>query len=162
VREQTGATEFLGYDTETAEGVVSAIVAEGGKMLDTARTGEKVSVIVNQTPFYGESGGQTGDRGVMKTADGARVTITDTQKRFGDLFVIRRGERWRISRGDAVEMEVDHSRRPATAFTTPRRTWCTRRCARCWAITWCRRARSSSRAVCGLTLPTPRPCRTMS
>jgi alanyl-tRNA synthetase len=112
VREQTGATEFLGYDTETAEGVVSAIVGEGGKMLDTARTGEKVSVIVNQTPFYGESGGQSGDRGVMKTADGARVTITDTQKRIGDLFV-HMGEvsEGQISRGDAVEMEVDHSRR---------------------------------------------------
>jgi alanyl-tRNA synthetase len=112
VREQTGATEFLGYDTETAEGVVSAIVGEGGKMLDTARTGESVSVIVNQTPFYGESGGQSGDRGVMKTADGARVTITDTQKRIGDLFV-HMGEvsEGQISRGDAVEMEVDHSRR---------------------------------------------------
>jgi alanyl-tRNA synthetase len=71
-----------------------------------------VSVIVNQTPFYGESGGQSGDRGVMKTAEGARVTITDTQKRIGDLFV-HMGEvsEGQISRGDAVEMEVDHSRR---------------------------------------------------
>jgi alanyl-tRNA synthetase len=112
VREQTGATDFLGYDTETAEGVIKAIVAEDGKMLDSAKAGDKVSVIVNQTPFYGESGGQTGDRGTMKTAEGARLSISDTQKRVGDLFVhqaeVTAGE---ISTGDAVEMEVDHARR---------------------------------------------------
>ncbi|MDX1716388.1 MAG: alanine--tRNA ligase [Anderseniella sp.] len=112
VREQTGATDFLGYDTETAEGVIKAIVADDGKTLETAKAGDKVSIIVNQTPFYGESGGQTGDCGVMKTADGARLAISDTQKRVGDLFVhlaeVTEGE---ISTGDAVEMIVDHARR---------------------------------------------------
>ncbi len=112
VREQTGATDFLGYDTETAEGVIKAIVADDGKTLETAKAGDKVSIIVNQTPFYGESGGQTGDCGVMKTADGARLAISDTQKRVGDLFVhlaeVTEGE---ISAGDAVEMIVDHARR---------------------------------------------------
>ena len=112
VRDKTGATDFLGYETETAEGVISAIVAGDGKMLDTAKKGDKVSIIVNQTPFYGESGGQTGDQGVMKTAGGARVTVTDTQKRLGDLFVhiatVADGE---IAVGDAVEMLVDHDRR---------------------------------------------------
>jgi alanyl-tRNA synthetase len=112
VREQTGATDFLGYDTETAEGVIKAIVAEDGTMLDTAKAGDKVAVIVNQTPFYGESGGQTGDRGTMKTAEGARLVVSDTHKRVGDLFVhqaeVTDGE---ISTGDAVEMEVDHARR---------------------------------------------------
>ncbi len=95
VREKTGATDFLGYDTETAEGVISAIVAGDGKMLQTAAKGDKVSIIVNQTPFYGESGGQTGDKGVMTTAGGARLKIIDTQKRLGDLFVhIAEVDRW--------------------------------------------------------------------
>ncbi len=71
-----------------------------------------MSIIVNQTPFYGESGGQTGDRGVMKTASGARLKITDTQKRLGDLFVhIAVVEDGKIALHDAVEMQVDHDRR---------------------------------------------------
>ena len=112
VREKAGATDFLGYDTETAEGVIKAIVGAGGKMLDKAGKGDEVSIIVNQTPFYGESGGQTGDKGVMRTAEGARLTVTDTQKRVGDLFVhVARVEEGTFKPGDAVEMEVDHSRR---------------------------------------------------
>ncbi len=66
-----GATEFLGYETETAEGVISAIVGEGGKMRRPPK-GDEVSIVLNQTPFYGESGGQIGDNGVIRTAEGAR------------------------------------------------------------------------------------------
>jgi len=112
VRDQTGATDFLGYETETAEGVISAIVTGDGKMLEAAAKGDKVSIIVNQTPFYGESGGQSGDHGVMKTAGGARVKIADTQKRLGDLFIhIAEVEDGEITVGDAVEMLVDNDRR---------------------------------------------------
>ncbi len=112
VREQTGATDFLGYDTETAEGVIKAIIGADGKFLEQAASGDAVSIIVNQTPFYGESGGQTGDSGVMRTGGGARISVTDTQKRLGDLFVhvssIGDGT---VRVGDTVEMEVDHARR---------------------------------------------------
>jgi alanyl-tRNA synthetase len=111
VREVTGATDFLGYETESAEGVIKAIVGSDGAMRDTAGEGAEISVIVNQTPFYGESGGQTGDRGSMK-APGGRLCITDTQKKLGDLFVhqavVEDGE---VNVGDAVEMQVDHDRR---------------------------------------------------
>ncbi len=112
VRDKTGATDFLGYDTETAEGVISAIVNGDGKMLTSASKGDKVAIIVNQTPFYGESGGQTGDRGSMKTSNGALIKITDTQKRLGDLFVHSATvEQGMVKAGDAVEMSVDHTRR---------------------------------------------------
>ncbi|MGB7205116.1 MAG: alanine--tRNA ligase [Anderseniella sp.] len=112
VRDKTGATDFLGYDTETAEAVISAIVNQDGRMLNEATKGDKVSIIVNQTPFYGESGGQTGDHGYMKATGGAKVKVTDTQKRLGDLFVhscvIEDGN---IKAGEAVELSVDHARR---------------------------------------------------
>ncbi len=112
VRDKTGATDFLGYDTESAEGVIAAIVAQDGQQVAVAGKGDEVSIIVNQTPFYGESGGQTGDRGTMKTAEGARLKIADTQKRVGNLFVhsavVETGE---VRTGDAVEMSVDHVRR---------------------------------------------------
>jgi alanyl-tRNA synthetase len=112
VREQTGATDFLGYDTETAEGVIKAIIGADGKFLNEAAGGDTVSVIVNQTPFYGESGGQTGDSGVMRTGGGARITVTDTQKRLGDLFVhVSKIAEGSVRVGDTVEMEVDHARR---------------------------------------------------
>src|SRR5690606_20924260 len=85
LREKFGATEFLGYDTETAEGVVQAIVREG-KVTDSAKAGETVQIVVNQTPFYGESGGQMGDTGTIAT-DNARLAVTDTQKKGDGVFV---------------------------------------------------------------------------
>jgi alanyl-tRNA synthetase len=114
VKEKVGATEFLGYETETAEGVVKAIIAADGK--ETARLGKgaEAAVIVNQTPFYGESGGQVGDEGWIRTADGARFHVGDTQKRLGDLYVhygvLEAGV---LHAGDEVELEVDHARRQA-------------------------------------------------
>jgi alanyl-tRNA synthetase len=114
IKEKTGATDFLGYDTETAEGVVAAIVA-GGREAKALNAGEEGALILNQTPFYGESGGQVGDRGVVRGPKGALFRVTDTQKKLGDLFV-HAGivESGTFKAGDAVELEVDHARRTAT------------------------------------------------
>lgn len=113
IQERVGGTEFLGYDTETAEGQVLAILKEGAEV-STAKTGDQVMVITNQTPFYGESGGQQGDHGLLFSAEGAEVTISDTQKKLGNLFIhigeVTRGE---ISVDLALEMKVDVSRRSA-------------------------------------------------
>ncbi|OJF93392.1 alanine--tRNA ligase [Pararhizobium antarcticum] len=110
LREKVGATEFLGYDTETAEGVVLAIVKDG-KAIDQAGKGETVQIVLNQTPFYGESGGQMGDTGVI-VSDGAKLLVTDTQKRGEGVFVhsctIEDGI---VKTGDAVALTVDHARR---------------------------------------------------
>ena len=111
LREQLGATEFLGYDTIVAEGEVLAMVRDG-QPVDTAATGDEVAVIVNQTPFYGESGGQMGDAGIFFTAAGAEVAITDTQKRLGDLHVhLGRVSRGTLTIGDVGELRVDGDRR---------------------------------------------------
>src|SRR4249920_1429530 len=85
LREKDGGTDFLGYETETAAGVVVALLRDG-KEVPTLQKGESGGVVLNQTPFYAESGGQIGDTGVM-TGDGVRFAVTDTQKRAGDLFV---------------------------------------------------------------------------
>ncbi|WP_426228237.1 alanine--tRNA ligase [Pararhizobium sp. DWP3-4] len=110
LKEKLGATEFLGYDTETAEGVVQAIVADG-KAIETASKGDTVQLVLNQTPFYGESGGQMGDTGVIST-DHAKLTVTDVQKRGEGLFVhscvVEDGT---VKVGDAAALTVDHARR---------------------------------------------------
>jgi alanyl-tRNA synthetase len=110
LREKLGATDFLGYETESAEGVVAAIVREGKEVSDL-KNGESGAVVLNQTPFYGESGGQVGDTGVM-TADGVRFRVTDTQKHAGDVFVhIGTVEEGTLAPGTALALEVDHGRR---------------------------------------------------
>jgi len=112
VRERTGATEFLGYTTETSEGEIVALVAEG-VALDRAEAGQAVAVVLNQTPFYAESGGQVGDAGVM-TGPGLRIRIEDTQKKLGDLFVhLGTVESGTATLGTSVGAEVDHARRSA-------------------------------------------------
>jgi alanyl-tRNA synthetase len=112
VREKTGATEFLGYDTETAEGQVLAIIRDG-QQTESLGAGESGLVIVNQTPFYGESGGQQGDRGTL-AGEGVAATVTDTQKKLGDLFIhgvtVNEGV---LTVGSAVQLSVDHARRSA-------------------------------------------------
>ena len=111
LRERFGASEFLGYDTEGAEGIVRALVVDG-KEVDRLDAGKTGALVVNQTPFYGESGGQTGDRGVIKTAEGAVFRVTDTQKRVGDLIVhMGQVEGGTLHPADAVELQVDHARR---------------------------------------------------
>ncbi len=110
VREQAGATEFLGYDTETAEGIIAALVKDGALVSDV-NDGDAVAVVVNQTPFYGESGGQVGDTGVM-IGDGFSIEITGTQKKGDGLFVhFGRVATGTATTGAAVEMNVDHERR---------------------------------------------------
>ncbi len=113
IREANGATEFLGYDTEIAEGVVQAIVVEGENQ-DKVSKGTSVSIVVNQTPFYGESGGQMGDKGIIRF-EGGSVEITDVKKRGEGLFVhignVIEGE---LVKGDAVELIVDHISRAGT------------------------------------------------
>ncbi|HWS06414.1 MAG TPA: alanine--tRNA ligase [Xanthobacteraceae bacterium] len=110
IREKVGGTEFLGYETESAEGVVSALVRDG-KEVDALKKGDSGAVVLNQTPFYGESGGQVGDTGVM-TADGVRFKVTDTQKHLGDVFVhIGVVEEGTLKVGAALALEVDHHRR---------------------------------------------------
>ncbi|MFB2563750.1 alanine--tRNA ligase [Rhizobium sp. IMFF44] len=110
LKEKNGATEFLGYDTESAEGVIQAIVRDG-VAVDSASAGDKVQIVVNQTPFYGESGGQMGDTGVI-SSDHGKLVVGDTQKKGEGLFVhsseVSEGK---IKVGDAVVLTVDHNRR---------------------------------------------------
>ena len=114
IKDRIGATEFLGYDTETAEGVVSALI-KGGKEAQTLNAGDEGAIIVNQTPFYGESGGQIGDAGVIKGNNGAVFRVTETHKKLGDLFVhFGKVEAGSFKANDAVELVVDHAKRSAT------------------------------------------------
>jgi alanyl-tRNA synthetase len=114
IREKAGATDFLGYDTETAEGEIRAIVRDG-KEVKSLKAGDEAALVLNQTPFYGESGGQVGDQGLIKGSKGALFRVTDTQKKLGDLIVhFGRVEKGAFKVGGAVELAVDHARRTAT------------------------------------------------
>ena len=126
--------------------------SDGKEVADARSTGESGAVVLNQTPFYGESGGQVGDTGVM-TADGVRFRVTDTQKKAGDLFVHHRHGRAGHAQGRRRACARGRSRAPQRhpRATTPRRICCTRRCARCSAITSRRRARWSRPTGCAST-----------
>jgi len=113
VLDEVGRTEFLGYDTEEAEGQVLAIFKDGGRVM-AAQTGEAVEIVTNQTPFYGESGGQAGDAGHI-TSPKAKGQVTDTQKWLGALHVHSvRVTEGSFLPGDAVDLIVDSERRRAT------------------------------------------------
>jgi len=112
IKERTGASEFLGYDTEQAEGELLAVVS-GGVEAISAAPGAEVSVVLNQTPFYAESGGQVGDAGVVTGPDGLRIVITDTQKKLGLIIHIGVVEAGHPRPGQAVVATVDHTRRSA-------------------------------------------------
>ncbi|MCA3454511.1 MAG: alanine--tRNA ligase [Rhodobacter sp.] len=104
-----GPTEFLGYDTETAEGEIRALVRDGAG-IGGATQGETVQIVVNQTPFYAESGGQVGDAGVIRTDTGS-ARITDTRKSAGIFIHIAQVTDGTILRGQPARLEVDHHRR---------------------------------------------------
>lgn len=113
LKEKVGGTDFLGYDTETAEGQIVAIVVDG-KPVERAQPGSEVTLLLNQTPFYAESGGQVGDRGRLKVGEIAEVDVTDTQKRIHSLYLhIGKVKGGVISVGDVVHASVDHERRSA-------------------------------------------------
>jgi alanyl-tRNA synthetase len=112
LREKLGGTDFLGYETETAAGVVVALLRDCKEVSSLAK-GESGAVVLNQTPFYAESGGQVGDIGAM-TGDGVRFVVSDTQKRAGDLFVhFGTVEQGTLKAGAALDLKVDHARRDA-------------------------------------------------
>ncbi|MTV14915.1 alanine--tRNA ligase [Bradyrhizobium elkanii] len=110
LREKLGATEFLGYETESAEGAVTALIKDGAEV-ESLKAGESGAIVLNQTPFYGESGGQVGDTGVL-TGEGVKFRVTDTQKKAGDVFVhLGTVEQGTLGVGTALQLEVDHARR---------------------------------------------------
>ncbi|MFD1332403.1 alanine--tRNA ligase [Methylopila musalis] len=110
IRERVGATEFLGYGAEQAEGQVVALLKDGVEV-ERLSAGESGLLVANQTPFYGESGGQVGDAGAL-SAPGVAAVVNDTQKKLGDVFVhaveVREGA---IAVGDGLTFTVDHERR---------------------------------------------------
>ncbi len=109
--EEYGATEFTGYSGDEGEGVVLAIVKDGARV-ENAEIGETVDILLNQTPFYGESGGQIGDSGKLSTLKGFDGEVEDTSKPLGKLHVLRtkvlKGE---LSVGETVHQIVDAERR---------------------------------------------------
>ncbi|KQP07841.1 alanine--tRNA ligase [Methylobacterium sp. Leaf99] len=112
LKERTGATEFLGYETEAAEGIVTALLRDGAEV-ETLEAGQTGLALVNQTPFYAESGGQVGDTGTL-TAAGLKARVTATEKKLGDLFVHHvTVDEGRLSLNQAVELAVEGGRRAA-------------------------------------------------
>ena len=113
IAERAGATEFTGYTATSGEGTVVAIVRDGAEV-QSASAGEAVVILTNQTPFYGESGGQTGDTGTITTPGGLAALVTDTAKPLGRLHAhhatITAGT---VSVGDSVHLDVDTARRDA-------------------------------------------------
>jgi alanyl-tRNA synthetase len=114
LKEELGATEFLGYETESASGGILALIKDGARV-DALKEGERGVVIVNQTPFYAESGGQVGDQGTLSGGKGAQFRIEDTQKKLHALYLhegaVTAGS---LRVGDEVLLEVDHARRTPT------------------------------------------------
>ena len=110
VREEVQPTEFLGYEFEKAEGIILKI-SKNNKFVETATTGDEVEIITNQTPFYGESGGQVGDQGIIQTKE-CKIDIQDTQKKMGDLFVhVGKIERGSIKIGESINLLIDINKR---------------------------------------------------
>ncbi|RJL05206.1 alanine--tRNA ligase [Paracoccus siganidrum] len=109
--ERHGVTEFLGYDAEEAEGQILALVVEGAEA-EEAKTGDRVQIVVNQSPFYAESGGQIGDTGLIKTDTGA-ARVTDTKKVAGVFIHMAEVTLGVLGRGQGAQLSVDHDRRGA-------------------------------------------------
>ncbi len=111
IAEEAGATEFIGYDATSGEGQVVAIVRDGQRV-DRAMAGEDAIIVTNQTPFYGESGGQTGDAGRISGTNGFAAVVSDTAKPLGRLHAHHaRIEAGALGVGDSVHLSVDGARR---------------------------------------------------
>ena len=111
VAEAAGPTDFLGYDTETAEGLIVALVVDG-KQVGTVPEGAEVQIALNQSPFYAESGGQVGDTGIIRTETG-EAQVTDTRKTAGVFVHLATVTKGSLSNGEAAILEVNHKRRSA-------------------------------------------------
>jgi alanyl-tRNA synthetase len=110
VREELNATEFLGYEYDKAEGVVLKI-AKDSEFIKEAKTGDEIEIITNQTPFYGESGGQVGDQGIIST-NKSKITIKDTLKKMGDLYVhLGKVDSGSVKVGETVSLEINKEKR---------------------------------------------------
>src|SRR5687768_8589465 len=111
IAEQHGSTEFTGYSGHEGEGQVLALVRDGGRV-ESAGEGDEIVVVTNQTPFYGESGGQMGDAGIIRSDNGLEAEVRDTSKPLGRVHAhhatVRKGT---VKVGDAVRREVDAERR---------------------------------------------------
>ena len=112
IKERVGATDFLGYGTGQAEGELVAVVIDGVEAI-AASPGSEITIVLNQTPFYAESGGQVGDAGVITGPDGLRIAVRDTQKKLGLFIHIGVLEAGHPRPGQAVQATVDHARRGA-------------------------------------------------
>ncbi|MEX1233392.1 MAG: alanine--tRNA ligase [Roseovarius sp.] len=111
IAEKSGVTDFLGYDTETAEAQIVALVEDGAPVA-SASEGASVQIVLNQTPFYAESGGQVGDSGTLR-CEGGEARITDTRKVAGVFIHFAEITQGTLSKGAAAQLEVDHGRRSA-------------------------------------------------
>ena len=152
-RPRAGDTEFLGYETTTADGPVVAIVRDGMEFDELTGQGE-AEVVLDRTPFYAEGGGQVGDRGVIREPGGGSelFSVEDTQKPVGGLIVHRGTLHGRLRVGETVSAVVDAERRAAHDAQPHRaRTCSTGRCVTSSARVPARRARSSRRTACGST-----------
>ena len=109
IAEAHGVTEFLGYDTEIAEGQINALVRDGAEV-GSAEVGTSVQIVVNQSPFYAESGGQVGDHGYIRTQTGL-AEVTDTRKTAGVFLHVATVSEGTILRGQPAKLEVSHARR---------------------------------------------------
>ena len=110
IKDKLGPTEFLGYETDQAEGVIKTLL-KNNEQVKSLKAGDEGMIIVNQTPFYGESGGQVGDSGEI-VSNNFKFTVSDVQKKLGDLFVhygkVISGE---IKISESVELKIDIERR---------------------------------------------------
>jgi len=110
IREKLEPTDFLGYETDNSQGVVLSIIHDG-KEIDILNEGKEGIIITNQTPFYGESGGQIGDSGFLFGSK-TRFEVTDTQKKLGNLHIhIGKLIKGSISKGDTLDLKIDSERR---------------------------------------------------
>jgi alanyl-tRNA synthetase len=113
LRNELSATEFVGYQSGVADGQVVAILRDG-QTVDKAEAGDEIALLLNQTPFYAESGGQVGDTGIVSDEDGLRISIRDTQKKLGDLHVLLGTvEAGSIAMDALVHQQIDKTRRDA-------------------------------------------------